>query len=173
MLKGAIDGEEYDALRLHLFENALSTLIFQGFYACFEAIAYSIPRDEITRESLDGAVGDAAEMMGLRRDSLNNINAVLIPHIIIYPFYVQAYTASLAASSEIYFKELDKSGEGIRIYKELLTRDEKRTFEESLASVGLTSPFSEGYLRIIADRIHTELTGSPYFNSGEADDAAA
>ena len=81
MLEGVIDGEEYDALRLYLFENALSTLIFQGFYACFEEIAYSIPRDEITRESLDGAVGDAAEMMGLRRDSLNNINSVLIPHI--------------------------------------------------------------------------------------------
>ena len=172
-LSSSLKSDEVELLRAHSLESALSALVFQGFYACFEHIAYSIPKDEITRASLDAAVAEAAEMMGLRSEILNSVTQVLIPHIIKYPFYVQSYCTSATVALEIYFKELDTEGDGFAVYKELLIRDEDMTFEEYILSAGLSSPFGEGYMKTIANRIYYELTGYTFFQSGQKEKSAA
>ena len=167
-LEGKIESSDLERMRIYLMESALTTLIFQGFYSMFEHIAYKIPTEDISRETLGAAVSEAAEAIGLRSDVLKDIRSVMIPHIFRYPFYVQSYCTSVTAALEIYFIELDSEGEGFAVYKDLLVREEDMTFTEHLKDAGLTSPFEKQRLRSVANRIHRELLGFDYFKSADS-----
>lgn len=159
-----ISEKELEYLTYYEMENALAVLVFQGFYAAFEHIAYTIPYSAINEETLDYAVMRAAYKIGLNGSVLNDIYYVMIQHIYIYPFYVQSYCTSLTVALEIYFMEEENAGEGFQVYMKLLTRDEKElTFEEYLENAGLTSPFKKNYLKQVADKIHYKILGSHYF----------
>ncbi len=169
-----IPSQTVDELTVFKIEDALSCLIFQSFYAIFEHIAYQLPYEQISAESLNQAVALAAEKIGLNSSLINDISYVMIPHVVLYPFYVQSYCTSVTASLEIYFKELDRSGSGFETYITLLKRgDGNLTLEEELGRAGLSSPFEAGLLKEIADRIHYELLGYHYFKTnGSLDNAA-
>ncbi|MBE6644094.1 MAG: hypothetical protein E7612_01790 [Ruminococcaceae bacterium] len=168
---GILSEQTVNNLTLYKIEQTLSCIIFQGFYAAFEHIAYDIPKENISIETLNDAVKTAATTVGLNSNVIDALGYVTIPHIFLYPFYVQSYCTSAALSLEIYFAELNDDGSGFEVYMELLDRGEdKLTFDEHLERVGLTSPLESDYLRVIADRIHYELMGSHYFkdyNGGE------
>lgn len=163
---GVLTNADQEYLKLYLIENALMCLISQTFYATFEHIAYEIPVDEINRTSLSNAVKSAAQRTGLNSSAIS-IRDVLIPHIFLYPFYVQSYSTSVAASLEIYLMELETQGAGFEVFDQLLHRDtaSELTFTETLESVGLTDPFSNKYLMMLSDRIHYNLLGSHYFKT--------
>ena len=59
--KGVLNNDEYKYLYYKQMKSALETLIIQGFYARFEALAYALKYDEISREALDGLVMRAAK----------------------------------------------------------------------------------------------------------------
>lgn len=173
-LDAAITEKTVNDLLVYEMENALSALVFQGFYAMFEHIAYQIPYEDICEETLDAAVAMAAEKMGLSSAVLNDLYYVTIPHVMLYPFYVQSYCTSAAAALDIYFTELDCEGAGFETYSNLLKRDGGAlTFEEELERAGVVSPFEDDFLRELADRIHYELLGSHYFKSNAGNENAA
>ena len=173
-LNTVISAETVNDLLLYEMENILSTLVFQGFYAMFEHIAYQIPYDDICEDALDRAVATAAERIGLNSAILNDLYYVTIPHVMLYPLYVQSYCTSAAVALDIYFTELDREGAGFEMYSKLLKRDSATlTFEEELERAGATSPFDDDFLRELADRIHYELLGSHYFKSNAGSENAA
>lgn len=155
--------------------NALSTFVFQGFYALFEHYVYSIPEDQISTESITSAMHRAASDIGLNAAALvpnpehgiySALDYVLITHVMEYPFYVESYCTSAAVALEIYFKEAESEGEGVRTYIELVDRaDPTLSFEEYLASAGLASPFSDGYMMTIAYKLYAEILGEYRFES--------
>lgn len=156
------DALEY--LTYYEMENALSVLVFQGFYAEFEHIAYTIPYSAINEENLNLAVSRAAYKIGLNSYALSDIYYVMIPHIFLYPYYVQSYCTSLTVAIEIYFMEENEAGSGFDAYMKLITRgDDNLTFEEHIKNAGLTSPFQKDYLKRIADTVHYKILGSHYF----------
>ena len=166
-LRGTVGEDDLELMEACLMESALSTIIFQSFYAAFEHLAYGLHLDDIDEESLSVTVVKAAEMTGLNSEVLCDVGYVLIPHIFRYPFYVQSYCTSAAAALEIYFKELEDEGEGFATYLELLVREEDMTFVEYLEDAGLSSPFESGALRRLANKIHRELLGFEYFTSSD------
>jgi hypothetical protein len=104
--------------------SALRVLAYQGLYAKFEELAYAIPYDEISKESLDKAVKDAADFFGFNTNVINGVDKVFIPHIFIYPFYVQSYCTSIIPALEIYFMEGEKEGSGLDAYKKMIDSTE-------------------------------------------------
>lgn len=173
-LEGELSNQIAEKLRLCKIRDALECIIFQGFYATFEHIAYDIPAEKISKESLTEAVILAAKKTGLNAEIINSLDFITIPHIFLYPFYVQSYTTSMTVALEIYFTELESPGEGFEAYKKLIDRENKDlTFEEELESVELTSPFSEDYLLSLADKIHFKLMGSHFFKDNNAGGNAA
>ena len=159
-----ISEKELEYLTYYEMENALAVLIFQGFYAEFEHIAYTIPYSLINEETLNLAVSRSAYKIGLNSRMLNDIYYVMIPHLFLYPFYVQSYCTSLTVALEIYFMEEDYKGDGFDAYMKLLSRKENDlTFEEYLENAGLTSPFKNDFLKEISDKIHYKILGSHYF----------
>lgn len=164
---------EINYLKLYLVEDALLCLISQTFFAMLEHIVYEIPADELNLTSLNNAVKNAAKRVGLNSDKLD-IETVLVPHLFLYPFYVQSYSTSVTAALDIYLTELETEGAGFEILDKILHRgeDSELTFTETLESVGLTDPFSNNYLMILSDRIHYNLLGSHYFKIRETANAA-
>ncbi len=154
-------------------EEALLTLIIQSFYALFEHFAYSIPTEDISKETLDAAVLRAAMYLGLNPQAFDSTEDVMIPHIFLYPTYVQSYVTSITSALEIYFLETDEPGRGFETYKTLIDReDSSLTFEEHLERAGLSSPFKDGMLKRIADKIYYAMLGKHYYET-PGDNAAA
>ena len=149
-------------------------MLFQSFYALFEHYAYDIAYDSISEAELIRAMKRAAEDMGMSSDYFDSLDHVLIPHIMLYPFYVQSYTVSASVSLEIHYVELANDGTGLEAYLELVEReDEDMTMEQHLLEAGLTSPFSKNYLKALADMIHYDIMGSHFYKESTSPDNAA
>lgn len=173
MLEDSISEEEYKYLTYSQLYASLQTLIYQGFYAMFEHNIYNLKYDEITEERLIKEMQDAAESIGLSPDYFTTLDNVTIPHILLYPFYVQSYCTSTAVALTIYYTEKNSEGEGLEAYIDLVTReDSEMTFEQHLSSAGLASPFTPSYLKVIMDGIHYDIMGSHYFNNKNEGNAA-
>ena len=166
-MNGILDESDIKYLQYSSMYSALETLLFQGFYARFEELAYAIPYDQISEEALNSAVVLAAYEFGLNTAYVNDITVAFIPHIFLYPFYVQSYCTSLIPALQFYFMEIDEAGSGVEAYKAYIDRNETDyDFEESLESAGLTSPFSENTVQEIVAKIYYEITGSRYSPEG-------
>jgi len=164
ILEDRLDNLAYKYILYNELDNSFLTLIYQCFYALFEHKAYALDYEDITEENLSLAVQEAAKEMGLNWTMINDISMVFIPHLFLYPFYVQSYATSLTASLEIYMLELEQEGKGFEVYLNLLDRgDEMLTFEEYLSNAGVKSPFRENALKDLANKIHYQVLGSYYF----------
>lgn len=171
--KDKLTEKELQYLTYYQMSSALNVLAYQSFYAKFEEIAYAIPFEEITKERLDRAVVEAAEFFSFNTEYINSVDAVFIPHIFLYPFYVQSYCTSIIPSLEIYFLEGKESGAGLEAYKRIIDSTEgDADFVDALIAAGLSSPFEEGVPRDIADSIYYEIVGSHYYTDKNDQNAA-
>lgn len=165
--------KEIKYLTYYQMSSALNVLVYQSFYAKFEELAYAIPYDEISKESLDAAVVSAAQFFGFNTEQLNNTGAVSIPHIFLYPFYVQSYCTSVIPALMLYFLEDEAEGKGLEAYLHIIDHtEEELDFIACLKQAGLDSPFGDGVLRDIADKIYYEIVGSHYYTEKDDQNAA-
>ena len=165
-LDGVLASDEVTYLKYLKLSEAFEVLLYQGFYARFEEYAYKLDYDEITLEKLNETVKAAADNFKLNSKIINNVSYVSIPHIFLYPFYVQSYCTSVLPALELYLLEGEEKGAGLAAYKILINRnDENHDFEEALATASLTSPFEKDVLRKIANDIYFSITGSNFYTS--------
>ena len=162
-LEKTVTEEDYKYLTYLELESAMQTLIYQGFYALFEHYIYDVPYEEITEERLTEIADIAAEDMGIYLRDIS-LDHMIIPHTVLYPFYVQSYCTSTAVALDIYYSELSEEGAGIEAYKELITRENSTLkFEEYLWGAEISSPLSQSFLKELANKIHFQVIGSNYF----------
>ena len=167
LLKNEIPQEQYRYLVYSALASSLETLIYQGFYSAVEHQVYKITYDNISLESINDAVKEVSlSIFGM--DDYDNIKYAMIPHLILYPHYVQSYCTSVIPSLEIFFTET-ADGSGFEVYKALITRENDLEFTDYLSEAGLSSPFESGVLKMIADEMHYYVLGSHYFKSSEDD----
>ena len=171
-LEDKLDEETYRYIYYTTLDTAMRALVFQGYYALFEHYAYSIPYARISEETLSEAAERAAREMGLA--GMFTLDSTLIPHTLLYPFYVQSYCTATAVSLEIFYAECEKEGAGLAAYKELVLRENPgRPFKAELKAAGLTSPFTGDVLMKLADKIHFDLLGSHFYKESNSDNKAA
>lgn len=166
--------EDYKYLFYSQIKSSFEVLLFQSFYALFEHYAYDIEYDSINETTLIAAMKTAAKEMGMSEDYFDSLDHVLIPHVMLYPFYVQSYPVSASVALEIYYTEKSEEGAGLEAYLELIDRsDEEYGLEAALEDAGLASPFSKNYLKRLADTIHYDIMGSHFYKESEDCDNAA
>lgn len=163
MLENKLGASTYKYLKYELLAGVFETLIYQGFYSLFEHYAYTLAPGELSLDDLEGAVSAAyLEIFG--EQTYLGLEAVLIPHLIVSPFYVQSYCTSVVPSVEIYLAECMTKGAGMQIYTTLINRgDTEYTFVEYLEFAGLSSPFEQHTLKNISNRIYYHVYGKYYF----------
>ncbi len=160
---------EYKYLFYTQLEEMLLTLVFQGYYARFEHLVYDLKYEEINEVNVNRVVMQAAADMSMPSHYYSTLNAVMIPHLFVHPFYVESYCTSLTAAMQIFFAEYKKEGDGLAIYNELLEREIGSTLVENLKRVDLKSPFTSGLIRDMVDDIHYLVLGAPYFDESSGD----
>ena len=171
-LDGKFDEKTYKYLLYLKLEEVLSTIIFQSFYASFEAEAYALDYDDITLENLNAIVASTAKKFGFS-SICNSVEYVSVPHIFLYPFYVQSYSTSAVAALEIYTLEIKNPGDGFDAYNSFVTRDIENllTFEEALSSASLSSPFEKTAIKKILNELHYATLGAYYFKTHNGNEA--
>ena len=160
------DEETYRYFLYLKLDEILSTIIFQSFYASFEINAYKLDYEDITVENLNGIVAKLAKDFGFS-SNCNSVEYVSVPHIFLYPFYVQSYATSAAAALEIYTLELKNEGDGFAAYNKLLARNGETalSFEVALLNAGLSSPFDSSELRRTLNELHYATLGAYFYKS--------
>ena len=162
-IDSVLSKEDARYLKYLKFRSSLEAIISQSFYALFEHYAYSLDAERISENTLKMALGRAAKEMGLDHAKISSLEYATIPHIMLYPFYVESYAVSEMTSLGIYFMEEKRDGDGLEAYKDLIKRDEGLLgFEEELSDAGIESPFEKGFVKKIADAIHYKLIGAHY-----------
>ncbi len=170
-LKGVIDNKDYRYLEYSEMYSALGVLVWQSFYAGFEERVYALKYEDITLENMNGIVVDIATEYSLNTEYINDISIVMIPHIFLYPHYVQSYSVSIVPSLDILFMEEKVEGEGFEAYMTLIKREsEGLSFEEELARAGIDSPFKDDKLKELANNIYYKYFGVNYFKNLEANE---
>ena len=164
--KNKLDEDTYNYFVYLKLDEILSTIIFQSFYASFEIEAYKLDYEDITIENLNAIVSSVAKEFGFS-SLCNSVEYVAIPHIFLYPFYVQSYATSAAAALEIYTLEIKNEGDGFDAYMSLLARDEESilSFEEALLASKLSSPFENNALKKIINDLHYATLGAYFFKT--------
>ncbi len=150
----------------------LNTLRTQSLYAMFEHLAYELSYDELTEENLNAILAECEQKFAYPENTFKLENIVCVPHVVLYPEYVQAYCTSALVSLEIYFTEIGSEGAGLAAYKELLSRDENSSFEADLEATGLASPFGANFVKNISNKIYRLLCGRDFFKTNSSANAA-
>lgn len=165
MLEDSLTPNMHKYLKYTMLAGVFETLIYQGYYSLIEHYAYTLAPGEIRLEDLDILTVSAYEdIFGI--EPAFGFADIIIPHLVVSPLYVQSYCTSIIPSVEIYLAECDNEGSGIEIYTALIDRGETSyTFVEYLECAGLGSPFDDGALKNIANRIYYHVYGKYYFKS--------
>lgn len=163
-LKGTIHTPEYRYLNYVTVSTYLyEVLLEQSFYAAFEHLAYALDYDEITEAKLSEILRKAHVLVYGESNVALKLSNVSIPHTILYPCYVESYVVSALVSFDIFFTEIGSDGEGFKLYEALINREVTGlSFNERLEAVGIDSPFAEGKIKNIANRIYAYMAGKDF-----------
>ncbi len=165
-LKSELGTDDYEYLEYYsLYSSLNGVLLTQSFYAIYEHMVYELEEDEITEANIENLVrkafaavyGESAEMES------DPFYQIMIPHIVLYPFYVESYVSSCIVSLDIYSQEnslTGESGKGMEKYLTLIDRNGKdMTFTEYLENAGLESPFDDSHVKEVTNNIYYMLVG--------------
>ena len=162
-LKGTIHTPEYRYLTYVTITTYLhDVLLNQSFYSAFEHMIYDLDYDEINVDKLEEVLREAHSLVfGESTKALNFHNVA--KSTVLSPCYVESHLLSAFVSLDIFFVEMDNAGDGLALYEALINRGtQELSFSERLASVGLSSPFSEGKVKDISNKIYYYITGKDF-----------
>ena len=168
-LEERMSAKDYQYLFYTQLEEMLLTLVFQGYYARFEHIVYELEYGDISEVNVNRAAMQAAAEMSLPSYYYGTMNALMIPHLFVQPFYVESYCTSLTAAMQIFFAEYENDGDGLTLYNALLDREHGSSLTENLERVNMDSPFKSGLIYEMVDKIHYLVLGAPYFDESAND----
>jgi len=167
-LRNILSTPEYQYLEYFtVFTFIKDVLMTQSFYSVFEHMAYELNYEEINEEKLEEIAVNAFKLIyGDDVERSVKLSDVIIPHTVLYPFYVESYVTSAFVSLDIFFAESEKTGktgDGFKLYEELISRDDDDlSFAEELENAGIDSPFSDGEVEESASDIYYYIMGKRY-----------
>ena len=172
-LRSRLRSSDYQYLEYYtMFSFLNSVLLSQSFYCAFEHLAYALEYDEITESRLEDVVEDAFSMVFGQDMSLEGkLEYVLLPHTMLYPFYVESYVISGVVALDIFFMEsyrTGNSGEGFAAYEALIKRGESELpLADRLECAELDSPFKAGKIKEISNNIYFQIIGKNYYTNSD------
>jgi len=136
-------GEDSIAMRKLKMLDGLCVYVEQAAYASFEQQVYSLEAEELTAENIRQLYEQVGTAFGFDIWQWDSRSFVGITHFYTNPMYVISYVVSNDAALQLYEKEQEETGSGLRIFEDNLTTQEPY-FLAFVESAGLKSPFVEG-----------------------------
>ncbi len=168
--EGEITSKQAEYMRMAAIKSALGVFTQQCLFAAFEHEVYKLSYEELTMDALYECAKNAGQMVNY---SLSLDSLMSIPHLFLYPCYVQSYATSLTAALIIFQIEMETPGAGLEMYVDFIDRREEDEIAEEqgiltgfkyyLEEAGIPSPFEEETIKDLANFIYRFCKGKDYF----------
>ena len=145
-----------DALTAYKMAESLCVFVEQAAYADFEHRLYEMNPTEVNAQNILELFRQVGMEYGFGTWEFDPRVFVTITHFYTNPQYVISYVVSNDAAMQIYQKELEEEGKGLRLYQQSLGSMEG-WFLLFLEEQGLKSPFSPGRVGEIRDTLEEFL----------------
>lgn len=136
-------GPDGDALTRYKLAESLCVYVEQAAYADFEHRLYEMAPSQVNARSILDLFRQVGTEYGFDTWAFDPRVFVQITHFYTNPQYVISYVVSNDAALQIYEKELEEAGTGLRLYQRSLDSQET-WFLMFLEEQGLQSPFAPG-----------------------------
>jgi oligoendopeptidase F len=136
--------------------DSLCIYVEQAAYADFEHRVYTMPTAEVTAENIRKVFEEVATDYGFDAWGLDSRDYVTITHFYTNPLYTISYVVSNDAAFQLYQMEQEKSGSGLKLYKNNLNCGNV-SFLQFIEEAGLTSPFTPGRAASIRETLEQIL----------------
>ena len=136
-------GPDGDALTRSKLAESLCVYVEQAAYADFEHRLYEMAPSQVNARSILDLFRQVGTEYGFDTWAFDPRVFVQITHFYTNPQYVISYVVSNDAALQIYEKELEEAGTGLRLYQRSLDSQET-WFLMFLEEQGLQSPFAPG-----------------------------
>ena len=136
-------GEDSKAMKKLKMLDGLCVYVEQAAYASFEQQVYALEAEELTAENIRRLYEQVGTDFGFDVWVWDSRSFVNITHFYTNPMYVISYVVSNDAALQLYEKEQEETGSGLKTFEENLTTQETY-FLAFTESAGLKSPFVEG-----------------------------
>ena len=96
---------------------------------------------------------------------------MVINELVLTPKTLQAKTISFSYAAKIYF-DVDDAKSKLQIYDALVDRANEKAPASVLSSFGISSPFDDGAVMDLSDKIFYSINGYHYYKSNSGDSVA-
>lgn len=154
------DDDLRESLTAWKLADVLQLYTQQGSFNAFEEQVYALPDEELTLENVNAIALQTTKDFGVESgygDVTDAASWVTITHFFEAPFYILSYMTSDSAAIQFYEQELQKAGEGLDLYRQVLNAADDYSFTELMTHHGLRDPLSREQVQAIAQLIQTEL----------------
>ncbi len=148
----------YSKLRMLKLADSLGVYVEQSAYARFELDVYELKGEDLTVEKVRQVYRKVLSDFGLIAYGRDRRDYVLIPHFFMSAQYVISYVVSNDVSMQIYRKELETPGAGVKIWEDNLATTQQGLLG-FVEEAGLEDPFAEGQIAKVRDLFKELLPG--------------
>ena len=160
MLRDVLSKKAVKNILLSKIIDSVSLYTQQASFAEFEREIYSLPEEELTEARINEISLRLSQEYGYFTESFESYYSrswIDINHFFEAPFYVISYPVSNDVALQIYGLEMEREGDGISKYLEMLEH-ETSDLLETVEEYGLRSPFDEGSVKNVADMIRNMVS---------------
>lgn len=154
------DDDVYDSLLAYKLMDILRLYAEQGSYNAFEERVYALDDADVTLENINAIALDCARSFGLESewgDGYDSRSWVEITHFFQQPLYIISYIASDSLAIQFYQKELEREGQGLKLYEKAMELAADREFIALAEQLGLRDPLSEAQVKATAELMREQL----------------
>jgi len=139
-------GKDTELLTRYKMADSLCVYMEQAAYALFEQQAYRLTGEELTAENVARLYEEVCLSFGFDSWGWDPRDFVTVHHFYTEPMYMISYVVSNDLALQFYQLELDKKGEGLKLYEESLLSQDSYILDFADA-YGLESPFAKGRMK--------------------------
>ena len=154
------DDDVYDSLLAYKLMDILRLYAEQGSYNAFEERVYALDDQDVTLENINAIALDCARSFGLESEwgeGYDSRSWVEITHFFQQPLYIISYIASDSLAIQFYQKELEREGQGLKLYEKAMELAADREFIALAEQLGLRDPLSEAQVKATAELMREQL----------------
>ena len=158
-LDGALDEQRLENLRMLKWKDTLELYVQQASFAAFEQEVYAADPEKLSADFLNELSLQTAVDFGYYdgvSEEYYALSWIDILHFFEQPFYVISYPVSNDLAMQIWEREQQEHGLGLRTYLAALPREEDGMISTAEAA-GLESPFAPGRIARVAQDLHDAL----------------
>lgn len=159
-----LDTDEGKHVYYFSIRNAMKEMLKNGFLSLAEHEIYNMDADGLSEDSIATMIMEIAEKHSVHQPEITDI---VSRDLVLNPKSTQGKALSAYYASTIYFDK-GNAESPLQIYNALLYRKADTAPESVLSGFGISSPFDDGAVMELSDRMFYSINGYHYYKNNSA-----